>query len=98
MSYLKDEIPFCHSTFRSELRSCTHWDIFVLDAAFTAMPRTEQRDLELRMSWKENRLANKSLISRIKIVMTFQNPLNCHVVKNNAASVSVELEARNVVF
>ena len=50
------------------------------------------------MSWKENRLANKSLISRIKIVMTFQNPLNCHVVKNNAASVSVELEARNVVF
>lgn len=69
MSYLKDEIPFCHSTFRSKLRSCTHCDIFVLDAAFTAMPRTEKHIKKDELQGKQ--LANKHLISRIKIVKLF---------------------------
>ena len=61
MSYLKYVIPFRHSTLRSELRSCTHVDIFILDAAFTAMPRTE-REIE-RLRWNER---NKKCIWRGK--------------------------------
>lgn len=54
MSYLKDEIPFCHSTFRSELRSGTHCDIFILDTAFTAMPRTEKEIQNGELERKQN--------------------------------------------
>lgn len=40
MPYLKDEVPFGHSTLWCQLRSCAHRDHLIGNAAFTTAPRT----------------------------------------------------------